>query len=135
MWLRSPPLQPVPWRQLLGTVAIVWAAPLVLGWFLIALNRGLALFAPAEVQLTLYLTAMTLIFSPIYAWVGWGLALPILWLLLRDGWFGWVPALLTGAVAGACAGAIVESAIAVPYGIVALLAFRAVFFWRWRGTE
>jgi hypothetical protein len=85
------------------------------------------------VQLTLYLAGMTLVFSPIYAWVGWGLALPILWFLLRDGWFGWIPALVTGAIVGASAGAIVGSPIALPYGIMALLAFRAVFFWRWRG--
>ncbi|WP_050523241.1 hypothetical protein [Pseudorhodobacter wandonensis] len=124
--LRSAAQRPVPKSVLFGSIAFAWGAPCVLGWILAALliaGKGLV---PAEIQLPLYGLVYLLVFSPLFSWVGWLLALPLVWLLLRDGWFGWLSAGLVGLVAGAVAGGLIGSPVALPFGGMAVLALRAI---------
>lgn len=123
--LRSTPLHPVPLPPLLLAVAALWAAPVFVGLF------GLAMYMVigrtwADLGLGVWFTANALTFSPLFSWVGWILALPPVWAALRLGWFGWLPALGIGAAAGAIAGEMAQTEIALPFGIVALLMLRAV---------
>jgi glucose-6-phosphate-specific signal transduction histidine kinase len=67
-----------------------------------------------------------LVLSPLFSWIGWLIALPPVWLALRFGWFGWLSAAAIGAAAGGVAGEIAGTALALPFGLVALVALRAV---------
>lgn len=123
--LRSPPQVPVPWTKLLLAMAALWLAPVLLGLI------GLMLFLIigktwADFGLGVWFTANALVFSPLFSWIGWLIALPPVALALRQGWFGWASAALIGAAAGFVAGQIAQSAIALPFGVAALLALRAV---------
>jgi hypothetical protein len=123
--LRSAPLHPVPLPPLLLAVAALWAAPVLIGLF------GLAMYMVigrtwADLGLGVWFAANALTFSPLFSWIGWLLALPPVWAALRLGWFGWLPALAIGAAAGAIAGEMAQTEIALPFGIVALVMLRAV---------
>ena len=123
--LRSPPLHPVPLPPLLLSVAALWLAPVLVGVL------GLTMFFVigktwAELGLGVWFFANALTFSPLFSWVGWLIALPPVWAALRLGWFGWIGALAIGAVAGSVAGALVDTEVALPFGIAALLVLRAV---------
>ena len=85
---------------------------------------------PAEAQLYLYGLVYLLIFSPVFSWVGWVIAAPVIWFLLRDGWFGWGSAALVGIVIGAVAGGLVGTSAALPFGLVAILALRLLLGWK-----
>lgn len=118
-------MAPVPWRSLLVSVGVLWIAPVLVGF------AGLLLFALfgqtyGDYGLYVWFAANALTFSPLFSWVGWLIALPIIWLALAWGWFGWLPAAAIGALAGSAAGALADTDIALPFGIVALLALRAV---------
>lgn len=124
-WIRSAPQRPVSWRPLLLAVAGLWITPVALGL------AGLMVFtlfgqAAAETGLYLWFVSNALLFSPLFSWIGWLAALPGVALALRHGVFGWAGAALIGAVAGSVAGAVAETEIALPFGILALLALRAV---------
>jgi len=104
---------------------LLWIAPVGLGLI------GLALAVPAgrlwaESSLELWFIASALIFSPLYSWIGWLIALPSVMLALWQGWFGWATALLIGAGSGLVAGTLADTEISLPFGIVALLVLRAV---------
>lgn len=123
--IRSIPQTPVPWQRLLLAVAALWLAPVLVGFV------GLAMFGIvgktwAEFGLGVWFVANALTFSPLFSWVGWGIALPPVWAALRFGWFGWVPALAIGSAAGGLATEIAQTEAALPFGIVALLILRAV---------
>ncbi|QYK43183.1 MAG: hypothetical protein KF887_08850 [Paracoccaceae bacterium] len=124
--MRSPP--PPPWRGLVLAVIVLWVAPAILGGILLAVF-ALAGQVMGEVALALWAIAMALLFSPFLSWIGWALALPIVWLLLERGRFGYLPAGLVGLVAGALAARIVSSELATGFGVAMLLALRAIL-WR-----
>lgn len=123
--IRSLPLNPVPLRPLLLVVAALWAAPVLVGF------AGLAMFSVigktwGEFGLGVWFVANALAFSPLFSWVGWLIALPAVWGALRLGGFGWLTAALIGAAAGFVAGEITQTEIALPFGIGAVVALRAV---------
>lgn len=130
MLFRTAPQRPVPRSVLFGSMAALWGAPCVLGWMLAAVVLTTSSLVTPEVQLSLYGFVYVLIFSPVFSWIGWVLALPVIWYLLRDGWFGWLSAALAGAVMGAIAGGFIDSSAALPFGLVALVALRAVLGWK-----
>jgi hypothetical protein len=119
----SPPGVSARLTPLIVTAVLLWAAPVALGGVLYAIAVAAG---TGEGALGILTIAIVLIFSPILSWIGWVVALPAVWWLLTRGMFGWLPALATGLGAGAIAGAITDSELAIPYGIVSLLALRAV---------
>ena len=123
--LRSQPLNPVPLQPLLLSVVGLWMAPVAVGLvgLLMAVLTGRTW---AEFGLGVWFFANALTFSPLFSWVGWLIALPAVWAALRHGWFGWGGAALIGAAAGAIAGSLVDTEIALPFGIAALILLRAV---------
>lgn len=121
--IASPPGASARLTPLIVTAVLLWAAPVGLG----LACYGLAVaFGTGDASLYLLTIGITLIFSPILSWIGWVVALPAVWWLLSRGLFGWLPALATGFGSGAIAGAITDSELAIPFGILSLLAFRAV---------
>lgn len=123
--LTSPPQSPFPWARVMLAIAGVWLAPVVLGVL------GLAVFASLDESvgdpgLALWFFSYALLLSPVFSLIGWAIALPALWLALSRGWFGWLPALAIGAAAGLLAQGVVDSELALPFGIAALLALRLV---------
>lgn len=128
--LRSAPQRPVPKALLFGSMAALWGAPCVLGWMLAAFAMSTNGVMSAEAQLSLYGIVYLLIFSPIFSWVGWLLAAPLVWFLLRDGWFGWGNAGAVGLIVGMVASGLVGTTAAVPFAIIATLALRGVLEWK-----
>ena len=126
----SRPLDPLPWRQLLAATGVLWLAPMALGLcglaIFMAFSRGLGDQMYGELALSLWAISYALLLSPAFSWVGWVIALPAVAFALGRGWFGWGPAALIGITAGTVAGAVVESDLALPFAILALLALRAV---------
>jgi glucose-6-phosphate-specific signal transduction histidine kinase len=88
----------------------------------LAVNRILG----SEAALLVWALAYALLFSPVFSWIGWILALPAVTLALRFGWFGWLSAALIGAIAGAVAGEALQIEAAPAFGLVALLCLRAL---------
>lgn len=127
---RTAPQRPVPKSLLFGSMAVVWGAPCVAGWMLAACVLAGKGLLSAEAQLSLYGIVYLLIFSPVFSWIGWLLALPLVWFLLRDGWFGWVSAILVGLVIGAITGGLIGTNVALPFGGAAMLGLRAVLGWK-----
>ena len=123
-FFRTYPLMPVPKAALFGSIGVVWGAPCAAGWMLAAVVMATKSFVPAAVQLNAYGLVYILIFSPVFSWIGWLLAAPLIWFMLRDGWFGWASAALVGLVVGAIASGLIGTAAALPFGIIALLALR-----------
>ncbi len=98
LWRSNPLPRPPAW-PLLAMGMVLWLAPFILG-------RGVlwvAAMVEGAVGNVLAGLASILFFSPLLAWVGWLIALPGAWLLMRAGRFGWVPVLALGSVAGAIA--------------------------------
>lgn len=123
--LRSSPQIPLPWGKLLLWVAGLWIAPVPIGWLGLALFGGLTQTS-AEVGLGLWFAANALTFSPLFSWIGWLIALPPVALALQKGWFGWAVAAAIGIIAGSIAGAVADTELALPFGLVAVLILRAV---------
>lgn len=107
-------------------MAVLWGAPCVMGWMLAATLLASKGWVPAEVQLNLYGIVYLLVFSPLFSWLGWLLATPLIWFLLRDGWFGWASAALIGLLVGAVAGGFIDTSAGMPFGAVALIALRVL---------
>ncbi len=124
--LTSRPQRPLPLSQLVLAMAALWLAPVGIGLLGLALTYGFGWLITSEAALGLWLSAYALLMSPLFSWIGWLIALPAVMLVLHRGWFGWASAALVGIAAGASAGALAETAIALPFGLVAILALRAV---------
>lgn len=120
--IASPPGVSARLAPLVSTAVLLWAAPVAIGGVLYALA---VLIGPGEGTFGLLAISVALFFSPLLSWIGWIVALPAVWVLLSRGLFGWLPAAATGLAAGAIAGAITDSEIAIPFGLVAILALRA----------
>lgn len=123
--LRSQPQVPLRWPPLLVSVAALWLAPIAVGLL------GLAMYFAfgriwADLGLGVWFVANALTLSPLFSWLGWLIALPMIWAALRHGWFGWASAALIGAAAGAAAGKLADTELALPFGILAILALRFV---------
>lgn len=123
--IRSKPQEPLPAKVVLLAFVLLWIAPVGLGLFVIVLAMPIGRLW-ADWGLGLWLFANLLVFSPLYSWIGWLTALPPVLLALRQGWFGWLVAFLIGAGSGLVAGALAETEVALPFGVAALVALRAV---------
>jgi hypothetical protein len=130
MLLTSRPQRPLPWGRLLATMGGLWIAPVGAGGVVFLMSMPLTLLADHQpysgLAVGLGLVGLGLILSPAFAWIGWLLAVPLVVLAVLRGWFGWGSALLIGAAAGAVAGDLAGTDLALPFGILALLVLRAI---------
>lgn len=125
--IRSAPdgLARLGWPRFLLTALGLWLAPAALGLLMLLLVTPLGAVS-SDAALYGAGIGYALLFSPMFSWIGWLIALPAAALALRLGWFGWLSAAAIGATAGGIAGEIVQTEIAAPFGLAALLLLRAV---------
>lgn len=124
----SHPQQPLPWGKIVQAIGLLWLAPVVVGLI------GLALFmviirlgtGAGDSAMVLWTVSYALMFSPLFSWIGWALALLPVMVAVSRGWFGWGSAALIGLAAGLVAGAVVDSEIASAFGFIALVALRGL---------
>ena len=127
-FFRTHPQTPLPVASVLFSCFLLWIAPVGLGLTGLVLAVAVGRLW-AEPALVLWFVASGLIFSPLYSWIGWLVALPPVMLALLQGWFGWAVAIAIGAGSGLAAGALADTEAALPFGIAALLVLRAVLGW------
>ncbi|QYZ70785.1 hypothetical protein [Neotabrizicola shimadae] len=108
--------------RLVLTATVLWLAPGAVGAALFALADPGA----GEGGYRLWQIASALGVSPLFSWAGWLMALPLTALALHVGWFGWLPAALIGAFAGWLIGLYAAADYAGAFGMVMLLALRAI---------
>ncbi|MBD3763532.1 MAG: hypothetical protein IE927_02040 [Rhodobacterales bacterium] len=103
--------------------ATLWLAPVAAGLVLLAVFALVGDWAGVT-GLALWAAGMALVLSPVFSWIGWLIALPATALLLRQGWFGWLPAAALGAVAGLLAAEVAQSELAPWFGLVSVTGLR-----------
>lgn len=108
--------------RLVLTASILWLAPGAVGAAILALVDANA----GETGYRLWQIGSALGVSPLFAWAGWLVALPLVALALNAGWFGWLPAALIGAFSGWLIGLSAGADHAGAFGMVAILALRAI---------
>lgn len=118
--LASPPQDRTPWRHLILAMLAALAIPPAIG----ATLMGLALLSGGGQPLQF--SAMMLVLSPLLAGAGMVLVLPFASLLIRLGWFGYLPAALLGLGVGAAVGLLASYPMATPFGLCSLLILRAI---------
>jgi hypothetical protein len=102
------------WRGVLRACLVVWLAPAVL--------------ASAALALT-WAYSILLLSAPLLSWFMLVLAAPFVQVLMNRGWFGWLPALLTGMAAGGLVGFMLDSDLPVSLGALMVLALRGLLGW------
>ncbi len=124
--LRSAPYPDTPWRDLLAAAVAALLLPSALGLLLLGLFHLFGQQMPHRAGLFLFGPAMALTLSPLLSFAGMMLAVPLSSILIRAGWFGWLPAAVTGLGVGAVMGALFDLEIAAPFGLCAVLILRTV---------
>ncbi|MFN7224084.1 MAG: hypothetical protein ACK4MS_08695 [Paracoccaceae bacterium] len=123
--LRSAPHLDTPWRDLLTAAIVALLLPSAVGGLLIGVFHLFGERMPPTVGLFLFGPAMALMLSPLLSFAGMMLAVPLSSILIRAGWFGWLPAAANGFGVGSVMGALFGMNIAAPFGLCALLILRA----------
>lgn len=111
------------WSALLLTAALACATPMVLG---LAGMVGTALLdgLGASRQMEIWVVATVLLFSPLYSWIGFALAVPAIRALQRHGRFGWGQTVLLAAGISAMLAAALGLPAALWFGVPLLLVMR-----------
>lgn len=113
-------------RRLAVAAVMACVLPSILGGMLLVVLHMAAL-APdgSAVWPRLQMLATLATLSPLLGWPALAIALPAAALLLSRGWFGWLPALLLGAVTGAAMGPLTDITVSLPLGLVNIALLRA----------
>ena len=83
-----------------------WLAPAAVGALLIAFDKAVTGSVPPwphqldQLGLLGGHASVTLLYAPLWGFPAAIVILPILWILLSQGWFGWATALIGGGIAG-----------------------------------
>ncbi|MDP2080881.1 MAG: hypothetical protein U0934_02015 [Pseudotabrizicola sp.] len=123
--IRSREQLQTPWRDLLTAAVAAVLLPSGLGIVCLGIFSLVQQIMPATAGISLWVIGTALMLSPILSLVGMILALPVASLLIRLGWFGWVPAAATGLVIGGVIGAMMDFAPGALAGAAIVLILRA----------
>lgn len=124
--IRSAPTDGTPWRDLFSAAAVAVAVPFFIGVVLLALFLVARSVLTNGPDLVIWVIAMALILSPLQTVAGMILALPLAAVLIRAGWFGWVPASLLGLSIGGLIGTMIKFEPGAAFGLCVTLILRAV---------
>jgi hypothetical protein len=120
---------------------LAWLAPGALGAVLMIFQKIATGSFPSSQfdQLGLFggHFSATLLWSPLWGFPAVIAALPVLWILLACGWFGWASAFIGGAVAGVAVPVVLGPSYALIgplYGAVCLWTVRALYKARYPTT-
>lgn len=128
------------WRDWAVAYLSAWLAPVPLGVALLVVPllvlwafEALGVAAPFEDAISLaFGIGWVVMFAPMLTWVGLVIAAPVVWLVLRLGWGGWVSFVLGGVGAGYIAAALVGGMaplIPTASGAVIAVILRAILGW------
>jgi len=123
--IQSPPQLDTPWRHLLTAAGVAVALPCGLGLVVLGLFNLLHTTLPTDAGILLWAGGMTLMLSPFVSAAAMLLVVPVASLLIRLGWFGWLPAGALGLALGGVIGQMMQTALAAPFGVASLLILRA----------
>ncbi|MDO9637929.1 MAG: hypothetical protein Q7J44_05250 [Pseudotabrizicola sp.] len=123
--IRSPEHMQTPWRDLLTAAVVAVVLPSALGLLCLGLVSLVQPVLPASAGVTLWAVGTALMLSPLLSLAGMILTLPVASLLIRLGWFGWLPAAATGAVLGGVIGAMMDFVPGALAGAAIVLILRA----------
>ncbi|MDP4033073.1 MAG: hypothetical protein Q8P60_09540 [Pseudorhodobacter sp.] len=123
--IRSPEHLQTPWRDLLTAAAAAVLLPSTLGILCLGLFAAVQTIVPTGPGMTLWVIGTALMLSPLLSLAGMILTLPVASLLIRLGWFGWLPAATTGLVIGGVIGAMMDFAPGALAGAAIVLILRA----------
>ncbi|TGD42706.1 hypothetical protein EEB11_13305 [Pseudotabrizicola sediminis] len=123
--IRSPEQMQTPWRDLLTAAAVAVILPSAFGVLCLGLVNLAQPFLPASAGVSLWVTGTALMLSPLLSLAGMILTLPVASLLIRLGWFGWLPAAATGFVLGGVIGAMMDFAPGALAGAAVVVILRA----------
>ncbi len=125
-WLRSVPAGGLPIRDTLAAGIGAVLIPSLLGLVLLGVFKAFGQAIGGDGALALWGGSMMLLLSPLLTGAGMILAMPLTAILLREGWFGWLPALALGLAIGGVAGVVAELPVAAPFGGAVLIIMRAL---------
>ena len=123
--IRSPQQLRTPWRDLITAAAVAVLLPSGIGVLCLGLFRVVQDLVPTGAGLSLWVIGSALMLSPLLSLAGMILTLPVASLLIRLGWFGWLPAAATGLVIGGLIGAMMDFAPGALAGAAITLILRA----------
>ncbi|MBN2630441.1 MAG: hypothetical protein JXR75_07865 [Rhodobacteraceae bacterium] len=123
--IQSPPQLDTPWRHLIIAAGVAVGLPCGLGVVLLGLFNLLHTTLPTDAGILLWAAGMTLMLSPFVSLAAMVLVVPVASLLIRLGWFGWLPAGALGLGLGGVIGQMMHYDLAAPFGGAALLILRA----------
>jgi len=115
----------VRFRGLVIGLAVAWLLPGLVA--ALALGIQYLIGAPnwGPDWLLLWATSTLVAISPLLSWLGLILAAPFVAMLLDRGWFGWLPALLTGLAVGGLMAYLMGTMLALSFGAALMLILRA----------
>lgn len=124
--IHSPEQLQTPWRDLLTAAIAAVLLPVGVGLLCLGVFSVAQGALPSGPGMALWMTGTALMLSPLLSLAGMILALPVASLLIRLGWFGWLPAAATGLAIGAVIGAMMDFPPGAVCGAAILLILRAV---------
>jgi hypothetical protein len=133
--LNSAPLgfDQVGWGGLLRASLLVWLAPAALALVALALQMLAGTRDLGGDWTLIWAYSMLLLATPLLSWFMLVLAAPFVQVLMNRGWFGWIPALVTGMAAGSLVGFMLGSDLPLSLGALMVLALRGLLG-RWYGA-
>ncbi|MFN4128776.1 MAG: hypothetical protein ACK4GC_03015 [Paracoccaceae bacterium] len=123
--IHSPEQLQTPWRDLLMAAAAAVLLPSAVGIVCLGVFRAVDRIVPSGFGMALWAVGTALMLSPLLSLAGMILTLPVASLLIRLGWFGWLPAAATGLVFGGVIGAMMEFPSGAWAGAAIVLILRA----------
>ena len=78
-----------------------------------------------EAWLLVWALAALLLLSPAFTWFGFLLADPLVAVVMDRGWFGWLPALALASAIGVSLVMILDTPLALPFGVTLAAILRA----------
>ena len=124
--LTSPPdgLALLGWRRVVVTALVFALAPAVVGGAVLLAVWLVETLGLLDVALQTEGIATFALVTPLFTAPIWAIIALATWVLLRQGWFGWLPAALIGALAFAVLMRTEIGSISLPFGAASALLYR-----------
>ena len=103
---------------------IIWIAPWFIGALLLGVQWSLGSQSWGDRWLMVWTLSLLVTLSPAVTWFVLILAAPLVAVLMDRGWFGWIPAVLTGMATGALIFALTGEAWVISVGAALTIALR-----------
>jgi hypothetical protein len=113
------------WRKFGIAALITWLLPAIVAGVALAVQWLLGTQSWGNGFLMLWALSVLVLFSPALSWFAIVVAVPLVWALMKRGWFGWIPALLIGMGFGVAFAFVVGNDAMVTFGAALIALLRA----------